>query len=148
MAYDKLNYPPIHLRARRGANGRTEIFDTVRGRWLVLTPEEWVRRHVVDYMLSECGFTPQQIVEEYPVNINGMAQRADIVAINSCQRPLMVVECKEPNVKINDDVLRQVVRYNSVLGCRYIVLTNGMETFSWQHDGETYTPISHFPHFE
>ena len=148
MAYDKLNYPPIHLRARRGANGRTEIFDAVRGRWLVLTPEEWVRRHVVGYMLSECGFTPQQIVEEYPVSINGMAQRADIVAIGSNQRPLMVVECKEPNVKINDDVLRQVVRYNSILNSRYIVLTNGMETFSGQHDGEAYTPISHFPHFE
>ena len=88
MSYPKLNYPPIELRARHNANGRTEVFDKVRGRWLVLTPEEWVRRHVVGYMLSTCGFNEQQIIEEYPVNINGLAQRADIVAIGSTRSTL------------------------------------------------------------
>ena len=119
----------------------------MRGRWLVLTPEEWVRRHVVGYMLSECGFLAQQIVEEYPVNINGMPQRADIVALDSLARPMVVVECKEPNVRIDQSVLGQVVRYNSVLGCRYIVITNGIETFSYamSEDG-SYTPLDHFPH--
>ena len=73
MGYPKLSYPPIHLRARRGEGGRTEIFDSVRKRWLVLTPEEWVRRHVVEYLITECRYRPEQIVEEYPVNINGMA---------------------------------------------------------------------------
>ncbi len=148
MAYVKLNYPPIHLRARRGANGRTEIFDAVRGRWLVLTPEEWVRRHVVGYLISECGFCTQQIVEEYPVNINGMAQRADIVAYNNDAEPYLIIECKEPNIKIDDDVLRQVVRYNSVVEARYIVLTNGIDTYSWQYNGNDYVPIAHFPHLE
>lgn len=148
MEYQKLNFPPIHLRARHNSNGRTEVFDKVRGKWIVLTPEEWVRRHVVEYLLTSCGFTAQQIVEEYPVNINGLAQRADIVAIGSDQHPLVVVECKEPNVKINDQVLRQVVRYNSVLDCRYIVLTNGIDTFIWHHTTEGYTPITLFPHFE
>lgn len=147
MQLPKLNFPAIHLRARRSASGRTEVFDSVRGRWLVLTPEEWVRRHVVGYMLSECGFLAQQIVEEYPVNINGMPQRADIVALDSLARPMVVVECKEPNVRIDHSVLSQVVRYNSVLGCRYIVITNGIETFSYamSKDGN-YTPLDHFPY--
>lgn len=147
MQLPKLNFPAIHLRARRSASGRTEVFDSVRGRWLVLTPEEWVRRHVVGYMLSECGFLAQQIVEEYPVNINGMPQRADIVALDSLARPMVVVECKEPNVRIDQSVLGQVVRYNSVLGCRYIVITNGIETFSYamSEDG-SYTPLDHFPY--
>lgn len=147
MQLPRLNFPAIHLRARRSASGRTEVFDSVRGRWLVLTPEEWVRRHVVGYMLSECGFLAQQIVEEYPVNINGMPQRADIVALDSLARPMVVVECKEPNVRIDQSVLGQVVRYNSVLGCRYIVITNGIETFSYvmAEDG-SYTPLDHFPH--
>ena len=146
MQLPKLNFPAIHLRARRAANGRTEVFDVVRGRWLVLTPEEWVRRHVVGYMLSECGFIAQQIVEEYPVNINGMPQRADIVAVDSTAKPAIVVECKEPNVRIDQSVLSQVVRYNSVLHCRYIVLTNGLECFSYAmaEDG-SYTPLDHFP---
>lgn len=147
MQLPKLNFPAIHLRARRSASGRTEVFDSVRGRWLVLTPEEWVRRHVVGYMLSECGFLAQQIVEEYPVNINGMPQRADIVALDSLARPMVVVECKEPNVRIDQSVLSQVVRYNSVLGCCYIVITNGIETFSYTmaEDG-SYAPLDHFPY--
>lgn len=148
MQLPKLNFPAIRLRARRTPNGRTEVFDAVRGRWLVLTPEEWVRRHIVEYMLLECGFQPQQIVEEYPVNINGMSQRADIVAMDCEARPVMVVECKEPNVRIDQAVLDQVVRYNSVLCCRYIVISNGLDTYCyrWTQEGG-YTPLNHFPHF-
>ena len=146
MELPKLNYPAIRLRARRTATGRTEVFDAVRGRWLVLTPEEWVRRHVVEYMLSECGFQPQQIVEEYPVNINGMPQRADIVAIGNDAKPKIVVECKEPNVKLSQVVLDQVVRYNSILGCNHVVLTNGMETYCYTKTEEgRYKPSNSFP---
>ena len=144
--YPTLNFPPIRLRARRGANNNTEVFDAGRGRWLVLSPEEWVRRHVVEYLRTECGFTQQQIIEEYPVNINGMAQRADIVVVGDDIKPLIVVECKEPNVKIDEEVVRQVTRYNNVLRCRYVAMTNGITTFCYEHDGEKYTPISAFPH--
>ena len=141
----KLNFPPIHLKARLGTNGRTEVFDVVRGRWLVLTPEEWVRRHVVEYLRTECGYQPQQIVEEYPVTLNGMAQRADIVVVGCDARPYMVIECKEPGVKISTETLSQVVRYNSVLGGQYVVITNGIGTFCYEWDGSNYTPINYFP---
>jgi hypothetical protein len=144
----KLNFPPIRLKARRGANDRTEVFDAVRGRWLVLTPEEWVRRHVVEYLRTECGYAPQLIVEEHPIPLNGMAQRADIVVLNRCGTPYFVVECKEPNVKIDGDVLAQVVRYNSVLGCRYIAITNGLDTYCYAYDDGKYTQINHFPRAE
>lgn len=143
--YPTLNFPPISLRARRGTGGRTEIYDRVRGKWLVLTPEEWVRQHVINYMLTECGFLPQQIITEYPVNINGMSQRADIVAVGSDSKPYIVVECKEPNVKIDQTVLCQVVRYNSIIGARYIVLTNGIETYCYEYDGNQYRPIKALP---
>ena len=147
--YPTLSFPPIRLRARRTTEGRTEVFDRVRGRWLVLTPEEWVRRHVVEYLVSCCNALPQQIVEEYPVAINGMAQRADIVAIGSDAKPLVIVECKEPNVTIDQETLRQAARYNATLGCRYLVTTNGLTThcFMLSPDGG-YVAIDHFPHFE
>lgn len=146
MEYPKLNFPPIHLRARRGECGRTEVFDRVRGKWLVLTPEEWVRRHVVEFMLEKCNLQPQQIVEEYPVEINGMAQRADIVAVDNAGEPHIVVECKEPNIKIDNEVLAQAVRYNSILKCRYVVITNGLTTYCYAYDDKgNYTPINHFP---
>lgn len=144
--YPTLNFPPIRLRARKASNGRTEVFDQIRGRWLVLTPEEWVRRHVVGYLLSHCNIMPQQIVEEYPVAINGMSQRADIVVLGNKEEHLLVVECKEPNVKIDNDVLSQVVRYNSVLGCRYIVMTNGIDSYCYCCEDGKYIPIDHFPH--
>ena len=144
--YPKLNYPPIHLRARRGSNSRTEVFDAVRGRWLVLTPEEWVRRHVVEHLRTTCGFTPQQIIEEYPVVINGMAQRADIVVVDSCGKPHIVVECKETNVKMDNTVLAQAIRYNSILGCKHVVITNGLTTFCYTMSTEgKYIPSQQFP---
>lgn len=148
MEYPTLHFPPIRLRARRGTNGRTEVFDAIRGRWLVLTPEEWVRRHVVEYLRTSRGFAPQLIVEEYPVDVNGMPQRADIVAMGSDTRPLVVVECKEPNIKIDSAVLDQAVRYNHILGCRYIVLTNGLTTLCYQHSEQGYRPMATFPKFE
>jgi hypothetical protein len=80
------------------------------------------------------------------VGINGMAQRADIVVMDACGFPYIVVECKEPNVKIDRQVFDQVVRYNSVLHCRYIVITNGIECFSYaMAENGNYTPLDHFP---
>ena len=141
----KLIFPTISPRIK-SEEGEKFIWDSLRGKWLVLTPEEWVRRHVVEYLRRECGFAPQLIVEEHPVTINGMAQRADIVVMGADLKPLMVVECKEPNVKISEEVLRQVTRYNNVLRCRYIALTNGITTYCYEHDGEKYNPINAFPH--
>ncbi len=144
----KLNLPSITLRARRDRQGRTQIFDTVRRQWVVLTPEEWVRRHVVEYMVGHCGFPLQSIAEEYPVAINGMAQRADIVAMGSDGRPLVLVECKEASIAVDHAVFSQAVRYNAVIGCRHIVMTNGRETHCWSIvDGE-YKPRNKFPQFE
>ena len=145
MQYPKLNYPAIHLRARRTPSGKCEVFDAIRGRWLVLTPEEWVRRHVVAFLVSGCGFSAHSIAEEHPVAINGMAQRADIVVMDECGAPYIVVECKEPEVKIDGGVYAQAVRYNSVLGCRYVVITNGMETYCYEVVDGAYVGINHFP---
>lgn len=146
MQYPKLNYPPIHLRARHGEGGRVEIFDKGRGRWLVLTPEEWVRQHVVEFMRTTCGFQPEQIAEEHPIGINNMAQRADIVAFDNHSKPYIIVECKEPNIKIDDSVFAQAVRYNSVLHCPYIVITNGLSTYCYATtEDEGYRQIDHFP---
>jgi hypothetical protein len=74
-----------------------------------------------------------------------MSQRADIVAVGSDSKPYIVVECKEPNVKIDQTVLCQVVRYNFIIGARYIVLTNGIETYCYEHDGNQYKPIKALP---
>lgn len=91
----KLNFPAIRLRARqRGDN--VEVWDALRGQYLVLTPEEWVRQHLVAYLVSHCGAQPGRLVAEYAVALNGQPQRADVVVVDDGGRPLLVAECKAP----------------------------------------------------
>ena len=93
-ALPKLNFPPIRLRARRRGGGEeVEIWDPVRGIYLVLTPEEWVRQHLIAYLVSHCGVQPTRIVEEYAVPLNGQPQRADVVVVGDDARPLLLAEC-------------------------------------------------------
>lgn len=140
----KLNFPAIRLRARDRA-GAVEVWDELRGIYLVLTPEEWVRQHLIAFLATHCGAPGGRIVGEYAVRLNGQPQRADVVVVDDEARPLLVAECKAPTVPISEKTLSQVVRYNSVLGARYVVLTNGLKHYCWeQRDGE-YLPLKGFP---
>ena len=76
----KLNFPAIRLRARRRGDG-VEVWDSLRGIYLVLTPEEWVRQHLIAYLTAYCGVQPKRIVQEYAVALNGQPQRADVVVV-------------------------------------------------------------------
>ena len=140
----KLNFPAVQLRGRRTAQG-AEVWDSLRGQWVVLTPEEWVRRHLVGYLVDRCGCEPQQLVEEYPVPLNGQAQRADLVVLDRAGKPLMVAECKAAEVAIDQAVLAQAVRYNSVLGARYILLTNGLRHYCYEATDEGYRVLQEIP---
>ena len=134
-----LNLPPVRLRARR-AEGRVEIWDSLRGSWLVLTPEEWVRQHMIHLLVSRFAIPAQRIVCEYPVPLNGQPQRADIVAVDDCGAPLLLVECKAAEVAIDEGVLAQAVRYNSVLKAPCMVITNGLQHFCYRCDNGEYIP--------
>ena len=140
----KLKFPAIRLRAKRDGE-RTLVWDMQRGEWLVLTPEEWVRRHVLNYLIAYRGVPPTSIAQEYPVPLNGMAQRADIVVAGRDGRPLLLVECKAADVKINRSVFEQAARYNSVVCARYIVLTNGLHTSCYELRAGEYHPLAVFP---
>lgn len=139
-----LNFPPIQLRARR-RGGQVEVWDPLRGLYLLLTPEEWVRQHLIHYLIAACGAQPLRIVQEYPVPLNGQEQRADVVVVDEACRPLLVAECKAPEVEISQQTLAQVVRYNSVLGARYIVLTNGLRHDCYALVEGHYEPMTAFP---
>lgn len=140
----KLNFPAVRLRARRSAGG-VEVWDPVRGMWLVLTPEEWVRRHLIAWLEGR-GVTPQCIVQEWPVKLNGQAQRADVVTVDRQGAPLLLAECKAASVRIDAGVLDQAVRYNSVVGARYLLLTNGLTHYFYRHtEGGGYEPMRELP---
>lgn len=140
----KLNFPPINLRATRDKE-RVMVFDNIRRMYVVLTPEEWVRRHLVEFLVSHCNAPRLAIMEEYPVNINSTAQRADVVVMDNSARPLALVECKAPDVKIDGSVFEQATRYNAVVQARYVILTNGMEHYCYEFADSAYQPLSAFP---
>ena len=142
----KLNFPAIRLRARRRGDA-VEVWDSLRETYLVLTPEEWVRQHLVAYLVTHCGVPPKRIVEEYAVALNGQAQRADVVVVDDAAEPLLVAECKAPGIPVGRQTLAQAVRYNSVLKARYVVLTNGLTHSCCElRDGE-YVQLGAFPRF-
>ena len=142
----KLNFPAIRLRARRRGDA-VEVWDSLRETYLVLTPEEWVRQHLVAYLVTHCGVPPKRIVEEYAVALNGQAQRADVVVVDDAAEPLLVAECKAPGIPVGRQTLAQAVRYNSVLKARYVVLTNGLKHYCCELRVGEYVQLGAFPRF-
>lgn len=121
----RLNFPNYPFRLKKSGD-KEFIWSIERRMWLVLTPEEWVRQHVVMSLRERYGDVVQ-IVQEYAVDIFGLSQRVDIVVFDTDMHPLLIVECKAPDVALGDDVLAQAVRYNSVVGAAQIMITNGVE---------------------
>lgn len=143
-SFPRLNFPAIRLRARE-RDGATEVWCETRRTWLVLTPEEWVRRHLVSYLADCCGAPAGRIVEEYAVPLNGQPQRADAVVVGTDCRPLLLAECKAADVAIDRRVWEQAVRYNSVVGARYVVLTNGLKHYCYELCDGVYRQLGGFP---
>lgn len=144
VQYPKLNLPSCRLRITERA-GAVLVWDSLRGRWLVMTSEEWVRRHVVAFLTGHAGLEASGICQEYPVKLNGTVQRADIVVAGRDGRPLVLVECKAPEVPVCAATLDQAFRYNSVVGARYVMLTNGLDHYIYEvADGE-YISLKDFP---
>ena len=84
-------------------------------------------------------------MEEYAVNVNAAPQRADVVVLDGAARPVALVECKAPDVRITSEVFEQATRYNAVLGARYVILTNGITHFCFERTADGYAPMSAFP---
>lgn len=144
MAKHQINFPAIEM-VTKVEGGQTYVWDPLRSVYLLLTPEEEVRRYVIAFLISHCGVLPHSIAQEYSVKINGTAQRADIVVIDNTLRPTILVECKAPEITIDKAVLAQAVRYNAVLGARYIVLTNGHKHLCAEYKEGKYRTMRSFP---
>lgn len=121
----KLNLPEFDLRLKN-AEGKVWIFDGIRKKYIVLTPEEWVRQHFINYLISDRGYPRSLIRVEGGLVYNELRKRSDIVIYNRQGQPWMVVECKSPELALSAAVLGQASAYNSTLKAKYIGVTNGI----------------------
>lgn len=145
-----LNLPPIDPRLRRDEDSRRdglEIYDSLRLRWVALTPEEWVRQHFVSFLSEHRGFPRALMGNEVALSLNGTARRCDTVVFDRSLHPMCIVEYKAPDVKITQKVFDQIARYNSVLQARYLIVSNGMSHYCCRYDGNSYTFLPDIPQF-
>ncbi len=136
--YPQLNLPVAPLRLRMNdERGRCEVFDPRRNRWVTLTPEEWVRQHFVNMLITEKGYYSGRIANEISITLNGTSRRCDTVVFDSYRRPLMIIEYKAPDITLNQAVFDQIVRYNMVLRAHYLAVSNGLNHYCCEIDYES-----------
>ena len=127
--------------------GRTYVFDPLRRRQVVLTPEEEVRQKVLYLLVEQLQVPAGLVAVEYSLKVNGMDKRADVVVFGKEGLPLMVVECKAPTVTLTEAVLDQAVRYHSALKPNYLLLTNGTSMYCFKAEGQGLRSMDHLPGF-
>jgi hypothetical protein len=119
-------------------NGKDFIFDAYRKKYVVLTPEEWVRQNFMGYLVNTLKYPASLIGIEKEIYLGELRKRCDIVVYNRDMQPWMIVECKEMEVPLTQAVLEQIIRYHMVLPTSYLVITNGVNTFCCQHNTITH----------
>ena len=129
----QLNLPTYSLRLKKQA-GKTFIFDEVRKKFLVLTPEEWVRQNFICFLIRERKFPSSLMVVEGGLRLNANQFRTDLLVYDRKGQPLLIAEFKAPEVKITQAAFDQIARYNSHFGVPYLIVSNGMTHFCCQMD--------------
>ena len=135
MKMPQLNLPKVALKTK-SVEGTIQVFDVIRKKYFVLTPEEWVRQHFIHYLNNEKNYPMGLMGVEKMVKYNALKTRADIVLYTTEGKAKMIVECKAPNVKITQDTFNQIAKYNFKLKVEFLVVTNGMQHFCCKMDYE------------
>ncbi len=128
-----LKLPPYNYKLKSSEN-KTYIFDVIRKKYIVLTPEEWVRQHVVNFLINEKGYPKSLISVEKQLIINKLKKRTDVIVFSNTGAPHVIVECKAPSVKITQKTFDQIARYNLKINAKYLMLSNGLQHYFAQLD--------------
>jgi hypothetical protein len=123
-----LNLTNIQLKLRK-ADGKTTVFDPIRKKWLILTPEEHVRQYMIGYLTGKMQYPAALIAVEKTIKVGKVNKRFDIVVYNREHKPWMLVECKAPEIPVSETTMQQLLNYQRTMQCNYWVLTNGHQTF-------------------
>ncbi len=144
----KLNFPNYSFRFKNSEN-KIAAFDEIRKKFVILTPEEWVRFHTVQFLIHEKQFPKSLINVERQLKLGKLIKRYDVVVYNSNGGIHLIVECKAPSIKITQATFDQIARYNMSLKAKYLMVTNGLDHFFCQLDyvQEKYLFLKELPPF-
>jgi hypothetical protein len=142
----EINYPEPGFRIR-SEGGKDMIFDTLRKKWLLLTPEEWVRQNFIRYLVEVKNYPASLIAQEKVIQLGELRKRFDILVYSPSHSPWLMVECKAPQIALTDSTVQQVLRYNLALPVQFIVVTNGSGTFCWERKEKGLFPLETIPSF-
>jgi hypothetical protein len=145
----KLNFPEYRFRFKSNEN-KPLIFDDIRKKFVVLTPEEWVRQHTVRYLTSEKKYPVSLINVEKELRLHNTLKRYDIVVFDRNGRVHILIECKAPSVAITQHTFDQIARYNLELEANYLYLTNGLSHYfcRMNHNNQGYDFLNELPEYE
>ena len=143
-----LNLPSFNVKLSE-RKGKKLIFDSLRRRYVVLTPEEWVRQHFIHFLIEHKGYPSTWLANEVSLLLNGMRKRADTVLYRTDLSARMIIEYKSPEVEITQQVFDQITRYNMVLRVDYLIVSNGIKHYCCCIDYEhnTYSFLKDIPNY-
>jgi len=142
----KIEFPKEKPLMRQSEKAQ-EIFDPVRKKWLILTPEEWVRQNIIQFLLLKQKYPLPLISVEKEVKLADLKKRYDIVVYNRQTQPWMIIECKEMAVTLSKKTMDQILRYHISVPAKYLVITNGSYCYGFEKRERGFVEINFFPDF-
>ncbi|MDP4286142.1 MAG: type I restriction enzyme HsdR N-terminal domain-containing protein [Bacteroidota bacterium] len=143
----KIEFPKEEIKIQL-RNGINHVFDVIRKKWLVLTPEEWVRQHMIQFIVIKKNYPASLIAIEKEIKLGELKKRCDIVIYDRKSQPWMIIECKEMNIVLSEKTMEQILRYHISLPAKYLVITNGSYCMGFQKTENQFSEINTFPGFE
>lgn len=145
---DKLIFPPFDFRIKK-INGKNSIFDIIRKKYIFLTPEEWIRQHLIHFLINQMKYPKSLFSVEDGMKVNKMIKRSDVVIYNRSGEIFLVIECKSAKVKLNQKTMNQLSVYNQHYKANYLALTNGLQVYicKMDYNSKNFEFLNQFPDF-
>lgn len=148
MSLPKLNFPEVEFRFQKNEKGSMQVFDIVRKKFVDITPEEWVRQHIIHFLIQYKQVPASMISIEKQLILNNTKRRTDIVIFNSLLKPLLIIECKAPHIEINQLTINQALRYNLELNVPAVFLSNGLQHVFLKLENEVPKVLKDIPDYQ